>query len=115
MDIPHATLVLQELATLHASSHIYESKLSHMNITLEWPCLQEMFMQDEMTKKFLSTVFGGQIEGGAKIMEKVRLITFSFLFFFTNTLGYHNFQTPIPLPLAWQLSRLVALLHGGPQ
>ncbi|XP_050727759.1 uncharacterized protein LOC127004243 isoform X1 [Eriocheir sinensis] len=72
MDVPHATLVLQELGRLHAASQLLETRMG-CTLTEKWPILNEKWGSDDssgMTVVFQKMI-ETQMEASAVIMEQI--------------------------------------------
>ncbi|XP_050727767.1 uncharacterized protein LOC127004245 isoform X2 [Eriocheir sinensis] len=72
MDVPHATLVLQELGRLQAASQLLETRMG-CALTEKWPILNETWVSDDNSE--MSAVFQKmietQMEASAVIMEQI--------------------------------------------
>lgn len=73
MDVPHATLVLQELGRLHAASQLLERRMG-CALTEKWPILEETWLSEkyEMAELF-QQMLEAHMEASAVIMEQVSM------------------------------------------
>lgn len=73
MDVPHATLVLQELGRLHAASQLLERRMG-CTLTEKWPILEETWLNEkyEMAELF-QQMLEANMEASAVIMEQVSM------------------------------------------
>lgn len=72
MDVPHTTLVLQELGRLHAATLLLEKKLG-CPLTEKWPIIVEKWLtgNDSKMAELFQKMVESQMEASAMIMEKV--------------------------------------------
>ncbi|XP_071547673.1 uncharacterized protein [Panulirus ornatus] len=71
LDVPHATLVLQELGRMHAASILLERSLPNRSLNKTWDVFSEPWLEDENVRKMFQSMVSNQLEGAAEIVEKV--------------------------------------------
>lgn len=71
VDVAHGKLVLQEMGRLHAASLLLEKTLPNNSITDTWDVFTEEWMRDDKIKDMFTSMMKSQLDGAAKILEKV--------------------------------------------
>lgn len=71
LDLPHALLVMEEIARLHAASHLLQKALSPELLAERYPPFGRRWMEEAPEREVFSVLFAGQLEGAAVLAEKI--------------------------------------------
>ncbi|XP_045586388.1 uncharacterized protein [Procambarus clarkii] len=72
MDVAHATLVLQELARLHAASLLLKATAPEKDLADRFTHIKDDWMNfSESAKQFLNDMFSGPIAGGEEMLHNI--------------------------------------------
>ncbi|XP_063597604.1 uncharacterized protein LOC134774190 [Penaeus indicus] len=70
LDLPHALLVVQEIARLHAASRLLQKALSSDPLAARYPPFSRRWMEEAPEREVFSALFAGHLEGAAILAEK---------------------------------------------
>ncbi|XP_042872425.1 uncharacterized protein LOC122253425 [Penaeus japonicus] len=70
LDFPHALLVMQEIARLHAASLLLQKALSPEHLAHKYPPFSRRWMEEPPEREVFAALFASQLEGAAILAQK---------------------------------------------